>query len=328
MRRKHLSVWAGILLVVALTVVLAAGCGGDEGTTAASPSPTEQLTPQEIVDQCTAAMNEVTSASFTADFKIDVQGDASKVTDETARQLLAKPITLHAEGASSTDPQAADVDLALSFSGQNLAMTILNEGEKAWVQYQGTWYAVPPEQTKALQAGESGGAPEQQLRELGLDPKAWNVEWELAGIETVDDIQVYHLTASPDPKKIAGDLMKTLNDPDFYKKLGDQATAAQVKALQKENAALLKQVQKALDSLDVELWIETGSKYLRKSTLLVGMDTKAIKGAKGLTAMTLGFSLGMADFGQPVEVTPPAKAKSFDKLMNDLTGGMTPGASL
>lgn len=328
MRRKHLSVWAALLLVVALAVVFAAGCGGDEDTTAASPSPTEQLTPQEIVDQCTAAMNKVTSASFTADFKLDVQGDAGKIKDETTRQLLAKPVTVHAEGASSTKPQATDVDLSLSFTGQNLAMTVLSDGKKAWVQYQGTWYAVPPEQTKALQSGDSAAAPDQQMRELGLDPKAWNVEWELAGIETVDGAQVYHLKASPDPKKIAGDLMKTLDDPDFYKKLGDQATAEQVKALQKENAAQLKQAQKALSTLDLELWIETGTKYLRKSTVLVGMDTTSMKGAEGVTGMTLDFSLGMADFGQPVEVTPPAKAKSFDKLMNDLTGGMTMGTAL
>ena len=33
----------------------------------------------------------------------------------------------------------------------------------------------------------------------------------------------------------------------------------------------------------------------------------------------------MADFDEPVEVTPPADAQSFDKFMNQLFGGMMGG---
>ena len=34
----------------------------------------------------------------------------------------------------------------------------------------------------------------------------------------------------------------------------------------------------------------------------------------------------MGDFDQPVEVTPPADAKSFDLFMNELFGGMFGGS--
>ena len=46
MRRKYLSLWAVLVLALALAVVFAAGCGGDEGTNdaratrAGSPSAT------------------------------------------------------------------------------------------------------------------------------------------------------------------------------------------------------------------------------------------------------------------------------------------------
>ena len=67
MRRKHLSLWAVLVLALALAVVFAAGCGGDEGTTApadngSSPSAVAELTPQEIVDQSQEAMQGVDSA--------------------------------------------------------------------------------------------------------------------------------------------------------------------------------------------------------------------------------------------------------------------------
>ncbi len=61
MRRKNLSLWAVLVLALALAAAFAAGCGGDEGTNepaaGSSPSAVAELTPQEIVDQSQAAMD-------------------------------------------------------------------------------------------------------------------------------------------------------------------------------------------------------------------------------------------------------------------------------
>jgi hypothetical protein len=329
MRRKDLSVWAALLLAVALAVVFAAGCGGDDGTktsadtgASASPAVADELTPQEIVDQSTAAMNGINSASFTADFKLDLEGDASKMSDPTAQQLLSKPVTLHMEGASSTKPQATDMDVTVSLMGQDLQMTVLSEGKKAWVEYEDTWYAVPQENTKALGSSGSGALPTEQLGDLGLDPQKWDVEWELIGTETYDGAEVYHLKATPDPKQIADDLMKALEDPDLYKQLGDPQTAEQLKAMKTQNAKELKDAQKALEDIEVQLWIETGSMYLRQGTVMIGMNTEGMEGAEGVTAMNMDVAFTMADFDEPVEVKAPANAKDFDTLMNELVGGM------
>jgi hypothetical protein len=270
-------------------------------------------------------MQGVNSASFTADLKLDIQGDAAKMTDATAKQLLSAPIALHVEGKSSTKPTAANMDVTVSLMGQNLAMGVLAAGEKAWVEYENAWYAVPQENTKALQSSGGGALPTEQLADLGLDPQAWDVEWELAGTETVDGADVYHLTASPDAKKVADDLMKALNDPDLYKKLGDPQTAAQVKALKSQNAKQLEELQKALDGISVDLWIETESMYLRKGTVVIDMNTKGMEGAEGVTGMNVEVAFTMADFDEAVEVKAPAKAQDFDTLMNKLVGGMMGG---
>ena len=103
MRRKNLSLWAVLVLALALAAAFAAGCGGDEGTNEPaagdSPSAVAELTPQEIVDQSQAAMQDMNSAAFTADLKLELDGDPSKMSDPTAKQLLSAPITFHAEGS-------------------------------------------------------------------------------------------------------------------------------------------------------------------------------------------------------------------------------------
>ena len=92
------------------------------------------------------------------------------MTDPTAKQLLSEPITLHMEGSSSTKPQAADMDVTVALMGQNLAMGVLADGNKAWVEYENAWYAVPQENTKALESGDSGALPTEQLADLGPRP--------------------------------------------------------------------------------------------------------------------------------------------------------------
>jgi outer membrane lipoprotein-sorting protein len=330
MRRKYLSLWAVLVLALAFAVVFAAGCGDDEGTSApaetgSSPSAVAELTPQEIVDESQQAMQDVNSMSFTADMKLDIQGDPAKMSDPTAKQLLSDPITLHMEGSSSTEPQAADMDMTVSLMGQDIAMSMLADGNKAWVEYEDSWYAVPQENMKALESGDSGALPNEQLADMGLDPQDWNVEWELVGTETVDGAEVYHLTASPDEKTLADDLMKALNDPELYEKLGDPETAQQLEALKGQNAQQLKELQKALENVGVDLWIETESMYLRKADIVIGLNTKGMEGAEGVEAMTVEVALTMADFDEPVEVKAPAKAKDFEALMNDLVGGMMGG---
>lgn len=323
MRRTYLS-FLSLLLVLALVAAVGAGCGGNEATSEgeSSATPEVELTAQEIVDQSEQAMQEITSASFTADVALTFEGDAAAMTDPMAKQLVESPITLHVEGRSADEPVAAEMDMTAALMGQNLALNMVVDDAKAWVQYEGTWYAVPQENTKALSEEDTSALPSEQLKDLGLDPKTWDVEWELAGTETVDGVEVYHVTATPAARKMAADLMKALKDPKLYEKLGDAATAEQLKAQTAQSEKQLKELEKAIDSVAVDLWIETGSMYMRKGAIALGLDMTGVKDAEGVTAMNAEIGFTMADFNEPVEVKPPAKAKDFEKLMNELLGGM------
>lgn len=325
MRRTNLSIWA-VLLALAVAAVLVAGCGSSETTSGeASAAPEVELTAQEIVDQSEQAMQGVTSAAFTADVALKIEGDAAKMTDPTAKQLLDSPISLHVEGKSGDDPVVAEMDMTVAIMGQNLALGMVAKDKSAWIEYEDTWYAVPQENTQALSEGDSGSLPTEQLKDLGLDPQAWDVEWELVGTETVDGAEVYHVAATPDAKKMAADLMKALEDPKLYEKLGDPQTAEQIQATKAQSEKELKELENAIDSVSVDLWIETESMYMRKGAIAVGLDMTGVKDADGVEAMNAEIGFTMADFNDPVEVKPPGKAQDFEKLMNELMGGMMGG---
>ena len=95
-------------------------------------------------------MATVKSASFAADFGLQVQGDTAKMTDPTAKALLSQGVTFHAEGASANDPTAVDMTMSLGIAGQNLEFGMKSEGKKSWLEYQGTWYALDAKNAKSL----------------------------------------------------------------------------------------------------------------------------------------------------------------------------------
>ena len=189
--RAMISRRAAILVLVLALALVAVACGGsgDQASTASSAAATAASGPSadQIVKDSEAKMATVNSASFAADFALKVQGDTAKMTDPTAKALLSQGVTVHAEGASANDPTAVDMTMSLGIAGQNLEFGMMSEGKKSWVEYQGTWYALDAKNSKALdKQAETGAAPTEQLKSMGVDPSSWGTEYELAGTETLD----------------------------------------------------------------------------------------------------------------------------------------------
>ena len=223
-----------LLLVLALALV-AVGCGGsgDEASTASSAAATAASgqSADQIVKDSEAKMATVNSASFTADLALKVQGDTAKMTDPTAKALLSQGVTFHAEGASANDPTAVNMAMSLGIAGQNLEFSMMSEGKKSWLEYQGTWYALDAENSKALdEQAQTGAAPTEQLKSMGVDPSTWGTEYELMGTETLDGVEVYHIKAVADPQKLADSLGQGRRGPEperEARRLRQRARAAQ-----------------------------------------------------------------------------------------------------
>ncbi|MCX6364419.1 MAG: hypothetical protein NTW58_09695 [Actinobacteria bacterium] len=328
MRRKSVSTW--LVLVLALALLAAAGCGGDKSSSGGSPGATAAaagVSADQVVKDSDAKMAQLKSASFTADIGLEVQGDPSKMTDPTQKALLSQSTTLHVEGKSATDPMASDMKMSAGIAGQTMDFGMMAQGDKAWVEYQGQWYAVDQKSSKSLSdQAKTGAAPTEQLKSLGLDPSAWGTSYQMVGIEDMAGTQVYHVKATADPAKLVADLTKAMNDPSLLKKLGDPSTAKQLEQGLTQNKKQVEELKKSLKDIAVDYWIGVDDMLMRKAQFSAALATKGQQGMEGIDGMTMKMSMTMADFDQPVTVTPPAKALPFDKLMNEMFGGMLGGS--
>jgi hypothetical protein len=329
MRRRSVSAWLVLLLAIALLVV--AGCGGQTSSSGSSPAATAataSVSADQVVKDSEAKMAQLKSASFAADMGLEVKGDPSKMTDPTQKALLSQGLTLHVEGKSGTDPMVTDMKLSAGVAGQTLDFGLMAQGDKAWVEYQGKWYKVDKKNSKSLSdQAKTGAAPTEQLKSLGLDPSSWGTSYVMVGTEDLGGTQVYHVKATADPAKLARDLTKAMNDPNLLKKLGDPSTAKQLEQGLAQNKKQVEELKKSLQDVAVDYWIGVDDKLMRKAEFSAGLATEGQKGMEGIDGMALNMTVTMAGFDQPVAVTPPATALPFSQLMNQMFGGLMGGGS-
>jgi len=320
---------AATVIVLALTAVLALaliGCGSDGSEAAdATPAPTTTLSAQQLLEQSLEATGKVTSASFTADLALQVEGDSSQM-DPSAQAMLGDGVKLHVAGKSAQSPVALDMTMDLAFAGQTLAFQMIAQDKKAWVKYQDTWYAIDEKTAKSLGGQAAKGAtPTEQLQGLGMDPDEWGATYELVGAEEVGGTPVYHVKAAVDPEAMAKSLLEALKDPALAKQLGQSAGDLE-KSLEGSEKEL-QELQKSLKDASADFWIGADDLLLRKATMVAGLDMsgQTDDDLQGVGTVGITGTVTMADFDEPVTVTPPADALPFEKLMESLFGGMLSG---
>lgn len=327
MRRRYLSLLAVCALAAGLAAFLVVGCGG--GSSTASPasslnSSAAALSAQEIVDQSNKAMAKVTSASFVGDMAMTIRGDTTKMEDPAARTLLGNGVSLHVEGASATDPVAADMDVSIKLGDQVLDLGVLAQGDNMWVSYQDQWYKA--DQKDATPRPQKSTAPMEQLKDFGIDPGKWEAEYTLVGTETAaDGATVYHVKATANPQKIIDALVKAANDPGLAKALDDDEAAAELRKELRQNQDDIATLRQSLKDVAVDYWIGVDDMLVRKAQFAANMDMTGQDDTQGVEGLDLDMTLTMADFNEPVTVQPPADAKPLDKLMQGMFGGMMMG---
>ena len=330
--RAMISRRGAILLLVLALALVAVACGGDEASTADSPAATTASGPpaDQIVKDSEAKMATVASASFVADVGLQIEGDTAKMTDPTAKALLSDGVTFHAEGSSGNDPTAVNMTMSLGIAGQNLEFGMMSEGEKSWIEYQGTWYALDSKNSKALdEQAATGAAPTEQLKSMGIDPSSWGTEYELVGTEELNGVEVYHVKAAADPQKLADSLVKAAEDPALQKKLGGSGSELeQLSQGLTQNKQQAEELGKTLRSATVDYWIGVDDQYMYKAQFGASLDTSGQKDMEGVSAVTAKGTVSMSAFDEPVEVEAPQDAKSFDTFMNQLFGGMMGGSGM
>jgi hypothetical protein len=334
MRRKFWSI--ATVAVLALALVLAAGCGSKKSTTSTT-------TPAaELVKAAQAAAAKTTGATMVADLSITVKGDAAKLGALSAQlgQIMSKqPITMHIEGSFQEKPSAVDVTMLLGVGGKNIPLAIKESAGKGYIQYGGKWYVLPASALKGMTTTTttSSSDPVAEINKaLGIDVMSWNPKFTLIGTENVGGVDTSHVQLTADTTKAIADISKALASPQLWSEAGSAAgsatgtSKAQIKSLEGIGKQLVAALQTKITDFKVDMWIGNADTLTHKASLTLSMTFGSQMVSAGLQGIDITGSVDLSNFNAPVTVTAPSGAlpyKALQKALKGLSSSILGGAT-
>jgi hypothetical protein len=192
--RSRIRQLARALLPV-LALALAAGglsaCGGGDEDDA-----------KQKLEQAFA--KPIDNADLNADIELRVRGVPQ----------LRDPIRIKVTGPFKSNAERSlpswNLELAIAGGGSTFERRILSTGDRAFVQVDGSWYEVDPDDVERSnrnyrrQARENKGR--RGIRALGVDPLSWVVDAKNEGSEEVAGAETDHISGQLDVGKMLADL--------------------------------------------------------------------------------------------------------------------------
>jgi hypothetical protein len=298
-----------LLALAALLAVVVAGCGGSDGSSAS-----EDTSVDELLKQTFTGKKKVDSGKLDLSLKIDVQGGSSQVQG---------PISLSLSGPFQTQGKGKlpkfDIDAAFEGSGQSLKAGVTSTGDKAFVNFQGTEYAVSDQVFEQFKAGyeqaqkqSADKGNQQSLATLGIDPRRWLTDAKNAGEAKVGDTDTIKITGGVDVDKLLDDVNTALEKARNLGVQGSESLPEKLTDKQKQEAA------DAIKDLSVEIYTGKDDTTLRRMVVNMGVDAKDSGGGATTGTLTLDFSL--LDLNEDQTIEAPSGAKPFDELLGQLGG--------
>jgi hypothetical protein len=290
-----------LLAAMALAVLGLFGCGGSGsgGTSGTSSS----ATPAELVSQTFGSNAKVRSGRLTVALDADVKG-----TTQPVKLELTGPFS------SSGDPRqipSFDLTLTVTSDGKTEEYGATSTGDKGFLKYQGTEYAVPDQlfrqfadryaQAQRQAAGRRKGAT--TLRALGIDPRNWLTDPRVVGDADVGGTDTVHVTAGIAVPKLLRDVQSLA------------ARAGSVAGAQGFSQADRQKLQKSVRSATFDFFTGKDDKRLRKLVLDVALTTGHIR-------LTLQYD----HLDEPQDISAPADAKPLTGLGALLQGAASGGS--
>jgi hypothetical protein len=298
-----------LLCLLAVLALVGAGCGGGDEEASDSTSV------DELLDKTFTGDKKVDSGKLDLKLQIEAQGGDSAQLQGPVSLALSGPFQTQGEGKL---PQF-DMDASFEGGGQSLKAGLASTGEKAFVNFNGTDYAVSDQvfqQFKAAyeqaqkQATESN-QDQQSLATLGIDPRKWLTNPQNAGEAKVGDTDTIKITGGVDVNKLLDDVNRALEQA---RGLGIEGSADLPEKLTEEQK---QQAAEAIKDLEVEIYTGKEDTILRR--MLVSMNVAATEGSGGQSgSLSLDFSL--LDLNEDQTIEEPSGAKPFDELLGQLGG--------
>jgi hypothetical protein len=293
------------LLFAVLALGLLAGCGGDDDSGQAADSSTDV---NQLLKDTFSGKKDIKSG------KLDLAANV-----ESGGQSFAVKVTGPFESQGTGKLPKLDIDASLEGGGQSFQAGVTSTGDKGFVSYAGTDYAVPPQVFQQFKAGfeqsakQAGGDSNQSLTSLGIDPSKWLTNAKNEGEAKVGDTDTVKITGDVDVPKLLDDVNTALQK---IRSIGG-AEAAQLPEQLTE--ADKKQAEDAIKDLNVEIYTGADDKILRRFVIAMKLDVPNSSGGASQSAdLKLDFQLQDLNEGQ--DISAPESTKPFSELMSKLQG--------
>jgi hypothetical protein len=297
------------LLIALLSLGLLVGCGGGSGDKADSSTDVNQLLKDTF-----SGKKDIKSG------KLDLALNA-----DSGGQSFAVKVTGPFESQGSGKLPKLDIDASLEGSGQSFQAGVTSTGDKGFVSYGGTDYAVPPAVFQQFKAGfeqsatKSGGNGNQSLATLGIDPTKWLTNAKNEGNAKVGDTDTVKITGDVDVSKLLDDVNTALQK---IRSIGG-AQAAQLP--DQLSAADKKQAEDAIKALNVEIYTGAEDKILRRMVVTMKLDVPQGTGGGSTQPANLKLDFQLQDLNESQEINAPSNTKPLSQLMSQLQGLGIPG---
>jgi hypothetical protein len=295
-----------VVLLTLLVAALVAGCGGG-GDSAGSSTPVDQLLRQTF-----SGNKHVTSGKLSISLNVRAQGSSQLQGPINAQ--LSGPFESQGKGKL---PKFA-VNLTLQGNGQDLSAGLTSTGDKGFVRFQGTDYAVSPQVFGEFKKGyeqaqaQAGSQKGQSLASLGIHPERWLTHARNAGDAKVGDTDTIKITGGVDVPKLLDDVNTLLQRT---RSLGGSATQSIPQQLTPQER---QQAAKAVKNLSVEIYTGKDDKILRRMVIDLGLQSSS--GSTAGQSADVRLDVQLTDVNESQDIAEPSNPKPFSQLLNMLNG--------
>jgi hypothetical protein len=292
-------------LLLALTALVLGACGGSDDDDGGSSS----TDVNELLTQTFTGDKQMDSGNVDVTFTLDAQGEGA--------EELQGPVKLTLKGPFDASDQDSlpkfDLDATFEGAGQSLQAGATSTGDKGFVSFQGTEYAVADEvfqqfktqYEQARQQAEGQTDEGQSLATLGLDPRKWLVDPQNAGEAKVGDTDTVKITAGIDVAKLLDDANKTLEAASAIGATQGQEIPEKLTEEQKQQAV------EAIKDPKIEIYTGKDDKIMRRMMLSLGLEDQGSSG-------TIAFDVSITGLNESQDIAEPADAQPFDQLLGQL----------
>jgi hypothetical protein len=261
------------------------------------------------------------SQTFTANVARIHSGDLALTVNADLKGLKSlggEPVALQLSGPFSESAGAAtafDFDATITFEGQTIPVGVLSTGKALYLDFAGTYYALPASVDAALaktvqSPSSTGGASSNLLSSLGINPLSWLTNPKIVGSATVGGVATQHLTAQVDVRQLLGDVAKLATHTSG---LTGRDAAREL------SSTNLEQVASAITSARVDIYSGTNDHILREFQAAIAFTIPPADQASldGLTGGSLSLDVTITNLNAAESITAPSSSEPF----SDLTGG-------